>query len=48
MSAEPLAGFQVRYRTTDSTSDRARRGMPRVTTPAQDRFILISHLQDRF
>ena len=37
-----------RYRITGSTADRPRSGRPRVTTPAQDRYIRTSHLRDRF
>ena len=37
-----------RLRTTGSTDDRPRSGRPRVTTRAQDRYIVTSHLRDRF
>lgn len=33
---------------TGSTADRRRSGQPRVTTPAQDRYIRQLHLRDRF
>uniref|UniRef100_A0AAZ3S1X7 Insertion element IS150 protein InsJ-like helix-turn-helix domain-containing protein n=1 Tax=Oncorhynchus tshawytscha TaxID=74940 RepID=A0AAZ3S1X7_ONCTS len=36
------------YRETGRTADRPRSGRPRVTTPAQDRYIRTSHLQDRY
>ncbi|KAL1265725.1 hypothetical protein QQF64_003752 [Cirrhinus molitorella] len=35
------------YRETGRTADHPRSGRPRVTTPAQDRYIRISHLSDR-
>ena len=37
-----------RYRETGRTADRPRSGRPRVTTPAQDRYIRTSHLQARY
>ncbi|XP_071264891.1 uncharacterized protein, partial [Salvelinus alpinus] len=37
-----------RYRDTGRTADRPRSGRPRVTTPAQDRYIRTSHLRDRY
>uniref|UniRef100_A0AAZ3PT11 Transposase Tc1-like domain-containing protein n=1 Tax=Oncorhynchus tshawytscha TaxID=74940 RepID=A0AAZ3PT11_ONCTS len=37
-----------RYRETGWTADRPRSGRPRVTTPAQDRYIRTSHLRDRY
>ena len=36
-----------RFRETNSTNDRPRLGRPRVTTPAQDRYIRVTHLRDR-
>ena len=36
-----------RYRETERTADRPRSGRPRVTTPAQDRYIRTSHQWDR-
>ena len=39
--------IRQRYRETGRTADRPRSGRPRVTTPAQDRYIRSSHLQDR-
>ncbi|XP_071184961.1 uncharacterized protein [Salvelinus alpinus] len=40
--------LRQRYRETGRTADRPRSGRPRVTTPAQDRYIRISHLRDRY
>ena len=40
--------LRERYRETGRTADRPRSGGPRVTTPAQDRYIGTSHLQDRY
>uniref|UniRef100_A0AAZ3NZM4 Transposase Tc1-like domain-containing protein n=1 Tax=Oncorhynchus tshawytscha TaxID=74940 RepID=A0AAZ3NZM4_ONCTS len=37
-----------RYRETGRTADCPRSGRPRVTTPAQDRYIRTSHLRDRY
>lgn len=37
-----------RFQTTGSTADAPRSGRPRVTTPAQDRFIRLRHLRNRF
>uniref|UniRef100_A0AAZ3PA60 Transposase Tc1-like domain-containing protein n=1 Tax=Oncorhynchus tshawytscha TaxID=74940 RepID=A0AAZ3PA60_ONCTS len=36
------------YKETGRTADHPRSGRPRVTTPAQDRYIQTSHLRDRF
>ena len=36
------------YRETGRTADRPRSGRPRVTTPAQDRYIRTSHMRDRY
>ena len=38
----------ARYNATGSTRDRPRSGRPRITTPAQDRYIRLLHLRDRF
>ncbi|KAG2468145.1 R144A ligase, partial [Polypterus senegalus] len=38
--------LRQRYRETGRTADHPRSGRPRVTTPAQDRYIRISHLHD--
>ena len=40
--------LRQRYRETGRTVDHPRSGRPRVTTPAQDRYIRISHLRDRY
>ena len=40
--------LRQRYRETGWTADRPRSGRPRVTTPAQDRYILTSHMRDRY
>ncbi|XP_071254148.1 uncharacterized protein [Salvelinus alpinus] len=37
-----------RYREVGRTVDRPRSGRPRVTTPAQDRYIRTSHLRNRY
>ena len=39
--------LRQRYRETEQTAGRPRSGRPRVTTPAQDRYIRTSHLRDR-
>jgi hypothetical protein len=40
--------LRQRYRETGRTADRLHSGRPRVTTPAQDRYIRTSHLRDRY
>uniref|UniRef100_A0AAZ3PP19 Transposase Tc1-like domain-containing protein n=1 Tax=Oncorhynchus tshawytscha TaxID=74940 RepID=A0AAZ3PP19_ONCTS len=40
--------LRQRYRETGWTADRSRSGRPRVTTPAQDRYIRTSLLWDRY
>ena len=40
--------LRQRYRKTGWTDDRPRSGRPRVTKPAQDRYIRTSHLRDRY
>jgi len=47
-SRETIYNLQTRYMNTGSTRDRPRSGRPRVTTPAQDRYIRTTHLRDRF
>ena len=37
-----------RFRATETIDDRPRSGRPRVTTPRQDRYIHVVHLQNRF
>ena len=43
-----LYRLQQRFKGTGSTADRPRSGRPRVTTIADDIFISIRHLRDRF
>jgi transposase len=40
--------LRQRYRETGRTADRPHSGRPRVSTPAQDRYIRTSHLRDRY
>uniref|UniRef100_A0A673ZCS1 Tc1-like transposase DDE domain-containing protein n=1 Tax=Salmo trutta TaxID=8032 RepID=A0A673ZCS1_SALTR len=40
--------LRQRYWETGRTADHPRSGRPRVTTPAQDRYIRTSHLRDRY
>ena len=40
--------LRQRYRETGQTADRPRCGRPRVTTPAQDRYIRTPHLRDSY
>uniref|UniRef100_A0A8K9XJ96 Tc1-like transposase DDE domain-containing protein n=1 Tax=Oncorhynchus mykiss TaxID=8022 RepID=A0A8K9XJ96_ONCMY len=40
--------LRQRYRETGRTADHPRSGRPRVTTPAQDRYIQTSHLMERY
>ena len=40
--------LRQRYSETGRTADRPRSGRPRVTTPAQDRYIRTAHLRDRY
>uniref|UniRef100_A0AAQ4QBW3 Transposase Tc1-like domain-containing protein n=1 Tax=Gasterosteus aculeatus aculeatus TaxID=481459 RepID=A0AAQ4QBW3_GASAC len=40
--------LRQRYRETGRTADHPRSGRPRVTTPAQDRYIRILQLRDRY
>ena len=40
--------LRQRYRETGRTADRPHSGRPRVTTPAQDRYIRTSHLRVRY
>ena len=42
-----IVRLNERYGTTGSARDRLRSGQPRVTTPAQDRHIVLSHLRNR-
>ena len=43
-----IRNIRIRFRTTGSTNDLPRRGRPRVTTCGQDRFIMNTHLRNRF
>ena len=43
-----VSRLAIRYRTTGSVNDRRRSGRPRVTTRAQDRYMVTSHLRNRF
>lgn len=47
-SHRAISQLATRYQETGTVSDRQRRGRPRVTTPNQDRWILLRHLRDRF
>ena len=40
--------WNQRYRATGTVADLQRSGRPRVTTPQQDRFIILRHLWNRF
>ena len=43
-----ICNLATRYRDTNAAADRQRSGRPRVTTRAEDRYILLTHLRDRF
>ena len=43
-----ISGLIARYLETGTVEDRPRSGRPRVTTPNQDRYIVLQHLRDRF
>lgn len=47
VSQSTISRLWQRYRVHNSTRDRPRSGRPRVTTPAQDRFIRVLHLRNR-
>ena len=47
-SVQAVRSLRRRFVQTGSTEDLPRSGRPRVTTPAQDRYILNQHLQNRF
>ena len=47
-SVQAVRSLRRRFVQTGSTEDLPRRGRPRVTTPAQDRYILNQHLRNRF
>ena len=42
-----ISRLWARYTTSHTTQDRPRSGRPRVTTPAQDRYIRVFHLRHR-
>ena len=47
-SVQAVRSLRRRFVQTGSTEDLPRNGRPRVTTPAQDRYILNQHLRNRF
>ena len=47
-SSRAIRNLRIRFRTTGSTDDLPRRGRPRVTTRGQDRYIINTHLRNRF
>ena len=47
-SVQAVRSLRRRFVQTGSTEDLPRSGRPRVTTPAQDRYILNQHLRNRF
>lgn len=48
VSHQTIAEIRRRHAELGTFQDRPRSGRPRVTTPAQDRHILLSHIRDRF
>ena len=48
VSQSTISRLWNRFRQSGSTADAPRLGRPRVTTPAQDRFIRLRHLRNRF
>ena len=48
VSQSTISRLWNRFRQSGSTADAPRSGRPRVTTPAQDRFIRLHHLRNRF
>ena len=48
VSQSTISRFWNRFRQSGSTADAPRSGRPRETTPAQDRFIRLRHLRNRF
>ena len=48
VSQSTISRLWNRFRQSGSTADAPRSGRPRVTTPAQDRFIRFRHLRNRF
>ena len=47
-SSRTIRRLREKFRVTGRTADRPRSGRPRVTTRAQDHYIVVSHLRDRF
>ena len=47
VSQSTISRLWNRFRQSGSTADAPRSGRPRVTTPAQDRFIRLCHLRNR-
>ena len=47
-SVQAVRSLRRQFVQTGSTGDLPRSGRPRVTTPAQDRYILNQHLRNRF
>lgn len=47
-SQATISKLRRRFEETGSVRDRPRSGRPRVTTPNQDRWIVLQHLRDRF
>ena len=47
-SSRAIRNLRIRFRTTGSTNDLPRRGRPRVATRGQDRYIMNTHLRNRF
>ena len=47
-SSRAIRNLHIRFRTTGSTNDLPRRGRPRVTTRGQGRYIMNTHLRNRF
>lgn len=48
VSPSTICRLWTRFQRTGSSADAPRSGRPRVTTPAQDRFIRLRHLRNRF
>ena len=47
-SQATISKLRRRFEETGSVRDRPRSGRPRITTPNQDRWIVLQHLRDRF
>ena len=48
VSRSTISRLWSRFQATGTPTDRPRSGRPRATTAAQDRFIVLRHLRDRF